>query len=223
MSDVAYRQVRDRLDLVWQDGGEHDVKNMLRPLQVWNWADAKPSEVSDTAYEVEVLGLPDKPSIVVLPFDNMSGDPEQAYFADGISEDIITTSSKIPDLFVIARNSTFTYKRIATDVKQVARELGVRYVVEGSVRKAGERVRITAQLVDATTGHHLWTERYDRDLGDIFARQDEMTRNIVTTVDVELTQGEQIRVWRDSADNMVAYEHFAKGRDYLSHNPALPR
>ena len=216
LSDDAFRQVRDRRDLVWQDGGEHDVKNILRPLQVWNWADAKPSEVSDTADEIEALGLPDKPSIAVLPFDNMSGDPEQAYFADGISEDIITTLSKIPDLFVIARNSTFTYKGIATDVKQVARELGVRYVVEGSVRKAGDRVRITAQWVDATTGHHLWAERYDSDVSDIFALQDEMTRYIVTAVDVELAEGDQIRIWRDSADNMVAYEHFSKDRDNFS-------
>jgi TolB-like protein/tetratricopeptide (TPR) repeat protein len=146
----------------------------------------------------------------------MSDDPDQEYFADGIAEDIITTLSKIPSLFVIARNSTFTYKGTAIDVKQVARELGVRYVVEGSVRKAGQRVRITAQLIDATSGHHLWAERYDRDLSDIFAVQDEMTHEIVTAVDAELTEGEQIRVWRESAGDLAAYEHFAKGRDFYS-------
>ncbi|RLA11949.1 MAG: hypothetical protein DRQ59_08695 [Gammaproteobacteria bacterium] len=160
--------------------------------------------------------IPENPSIAVLPFTNMSGDPEQEYFADGITEDIITTLSKISGLFVIARNSTFTYKGTAIDVKQVAQELGVRYVVEGSVRKAGQQVRVTAQLIDASTGHHLWADRYDHTLTDIFALQDELTRKIVTAVDVELTEGDQIRVWRDSAGDMVAYEHFAKGRDFFS-------
>jgi len=162
------------------------------------------------------LPIPENPSIAVLPFTNMSGDPEQEYFADGITEDIITTLSKIPGLFVIARNSTFTYKGTAIDVKQVAQELGVRYVVEGSVRKAGQQVRVTAQLIDASTGHHLWADRYDHTLTDIFALQDELTRKIVTAVDVELTEGDQIRVWRDSAGDMAAYEFFAKGRDFFS-------
>ena len=164
------------------------------------------------------LPIPEKPSIAVLPFTNMSGDPEQEYFADGITEDIITTLSKIPDLFVIARNSTFTYKGTAFDMIKVAQELGVRYVVEGSVRKAGQQVRVTAQLIDASTGHHLWADRYDRTLTDIFALQDELTREIVTAVDVELTEGDQIRVWRDSAGDMTAYEFFAKGRDFFSQN-----
>jgi len=168
------------------------------------------------AHERPPLELPDKPSIAVLPFTNMSGDPEQEYFADGITEDIITTLSKIPGLFVIARNSTFTYKGTAIDMKQVAQELGVRYVVEGSVRKVGQQVRVTAQLIDASTGHHLWADRYDHTLTDIFALQDELTRKIVTAVDVELTEGDQIRVWRDSAGDMAAYEHFAKGRDFFS-------
>ncbi len=217
ISDDAYRQVRDRLHIEWQDGGEHEVKNIARPIQVWQWsAEAQVDFRGDSHGLGAALPLPDKPSIAVLPFDNMSGDPEQEYFADGISEDIITTLSKIPDLFVIARNSTFTYKGTAIDVKQVARELGVRYVVEGSVRKAGNRVRISAQLIDATTGRHRWAERYDRDLGDFFALQDEMTREIVTAVDVELTEGEQIRVWRESAGDLAAYEHFARGRDHFS-------
>ena len=141
------------------------------------------------------LSLPDKPSIAVLPFDNMSGDPEQEYFSDGITEDIITTLSKTDQLFVIARNSTFTYKGKPVKIKQVAKELGVRYVLEGSVRKSEDKIRITAQLIDATTGHHLWAERYDRDLKDIFAVQDEITMKIVTALGIKLTHGEQVRIW----------------------------
>jgi adenylate cyclase len=141
------------------------------------------------------LTLPDKPSIAVLAFDNLSGDPEQEYFSDGISEEIISALSKTDQLFVIARNSSFTYKGKPVNVKQVSRELGVRYVLEGSVRKSEDRVRITAQLIDATTGHHLWSERYDRDLKEIFALQDEITMKIITALQVELTEGEQMRIW----------------------------
>jgi len=176
-------------------------------------ADAISKSVKRTA-----LPIPENPSIAVLPFTNMTGDPAQEYFADGITEDIITTLSKIPDLFVIARNSSFTYKGTAIDMNKVAQELGVRYVVEGSVRKAGQQVRVTAQLIDASTGHHLWADRYDRTLTDIFALQDELTREIVTAVDVELTEGDQIRVWRDGAGDTAAYEHFAKGREFFSQN-----
>ena len=135
--------------------------------------------------------LPDQPSIAVLPFVNMSGDPKQEFFSDGITEDIITALSKIPRLFVIARNSTFTYKGKPVKVKQVSEELGVRYVLEGSVQKSGDRVRITAQLIDALTGHHLWAERYERDLKDLFALQDEVTTKILTAMRVKLTEGEQ--------------------------------
>jgi TolB-like protein/Flp pilus assembly protein TadD len=141
------------------------------------------------------LKLPDKPSIAVLAFDNLSGDPEQEYFSDGISEEIISALSKTDQLFVIARNSSFTYKDKPVNVKQISRELGVRYVLEGSVRKSEDRVRITAQLIDATTGHHLWSERYDRELKDIFAVQDEVTMKIITALQVELTDGEQMRIW----------------------------
>ncbi|UCG67365.1 MAG: tetratricopeptide repeat protein, partial [Deltaproteobacteria bacterium] len=151
------------------------------------------------------LPLPDKPSIAVLPFVNMSEDPKQEYFSDGITEEIITALSKTPKLFVIARNSTFTYKGKPVKVQQVGRELGVRYVLEGSVRKAAHRVRITAQLVDARTGHHLWAERYDRDLKDIFAIQDEITMKIITALQVELTEGEQARIWAKGTDNLEAY------------------
>jgi TolB-like protein/Tfp pilus assembly protein PilF len=214
LSGDAYRQVRGKIEVEFVDLGDHDLKNVAEPVRIYRIAGHEAKAVPAKA----PLALPDKPSIAVLPFDNMSGDPEQEYFVDGITEDIITTLSKIPDLFVIARNSTFTYKGVATSVKQVAQDLGVRYVVEGSVRKAGQRVRITAQLIDASTGHHRWAERYDRDLSNIFALQDEITREIVTAVDVELTEGDQIRVWRDGAGDMAAYEYFAKGRDYFSRN-----
>jgi len=148
----------------------------------------------------------DKPFIAVLPFTNMSGDPEQEYFSDGIAEDIITALSKIGNLMVIARNSTFTYKGQAVDIKQVGREQGVRYVLEGSVRKAGEHVRVTAQLNDATTGHQIWAERYDRELTDIFAVQDEIMREIVVALDVELRDGEQARFWSSGTKNLEAWE-----------------
>ena len=151
------------------------------------------------------LPLPDKPSIAVLAFDNMSDDPEQEYFSDGISEEIITALSKTDQLFVIARNSSFTYKGKPVNVKQVAKELGVRYVLEGSVRKSEDRVRITAQLIDAITGHHLWSERYDRDLKDIFALQDEITMKIVTALQVKLTEGEQARMWSKKYKNLDVY------------------
>jgi TolB-like protein/cytochrome c-type biogenesis protein CcmH/NrfG len=161
------------------------------------------------------LPLPDKPSIAVLPFTNMSGDPEQEYFADGISEDIITDLSKVSALFVIARNSAFTYKGRAVRVQEVSSELGVRYVVEGSVRKAGNRVRIAAQLIDGKSGGHLWAERYDRDLTDIFALQDEITEKIVVALEVKLSESEQEQVARRYTKNLEAYDHFLRGRDQV--------
>ena len=159
------------------------------------------------------LPLPDKPSIAVLPFVNMSGDPEQEYFRDGITEEIITALSKTPKLFVIARNSTFTYKGKPVRVQQVGRDLGVRYVLEGSVRKAGDKVRITAQLVDAQTGHHLWAERYDRELKDIFALQDEITKKIITALQIKLTEGEQARLSGKGTDNLEAYLKSLQARE----------
>ncbi len=161
---------------------------------------------TDAAHERPVLELPDKPSIAVLPFTNMSGDPEQEFFSDGIGEDIITALSKISKLLVVARNSTFTYKGRAVDVKQVGREQGVRYVLEGSVRRAGDRLRITAQLIDATTGHHLWAQRYDRVVQDVFALQDEITREVTSALQVELTEGEQARLWASGTQNLEAWE-----------------
>jgi TolB-like protein/class 3 adenylate cyclase len=162
------------------------------------------------------LPLPDKPSIAVLPFINMSSDPEQEYFSDGITEDLITDLSRLSGLFVIARNSTFTYKGKAVKVEDVGRELGVRYVLEGSVRKAANRVRITAQLVDATTSHHLWAERYDRDLVDIFVLQDEITHQIVTALRVEMQEAELERVRRTPTENLTAYDYVLRGWDYYN-------
>jgi TolB-like protein len=157
------------------------------------------------------LALPNKPSIAVLPFQNMSGDPEQEYFVDGMVEDIITALSRIRWLFVIARNSTFTYKGEAVDVKQVGRELGVRYVLEGSVRKGGTRVRITAQLIDALTGSHLWADRYDRELTDIFAVQDEITGSVAAVIEPALAEAEQQRVSRKAPESLDAWEAYQRG------------
>ncbi len=172
---------------------------------------------SGTEEEQSTLPLPDKPSIAVLAFDNLSDDPGQEYFSDGISEDIITDLSKVSGLFVIARNSSFSYKGKAVNVQQVGRELGVKYVLEGSVRKAGGRIRLTAQLVDAATGAHRWAERYDRELQDVFALQDEITEKIVSALKVQLTMGETERVRRNTTDNLAAWEHYVVGMKELHH------
>jgi adenylate cyclase len=200
ISDDAYRQVRGKIDATFQDTGEHELKNIARPVRVYQF------HTGEGAAQAPVLVLPDKPSIAVLPFQNLSGDPEQEYFADGMVEDIITGLSRIKWLFVIARNSTFIYKGRVVDVKQVGRELGVRYVLEGSVRKAADRVRITGQLIDATTGAHVWAERYDRRLEDIFALQDEITVSVVGAIEPSLRDAEIDRVKRKRPDNLDAYD-----------------
>lgn len=170
----------------------------------------------ETASEAKMaLPLPDRPSIAVLPFDNMSDDPEQEYFSDGLTEDIITALSRIPDLFVIARNSTFAYKGKPVKIQEVSEALGVRYVLEGSVRRSESTVRVTSQLIDALTGHHLWAEKYDRDLKDIFALQDEITFEIVSALQVELTEGEQGRALRERTRNFDAWEHLARGNSHF--------
>jgi adenylate cyclase len=184
-------------------------------LAIWNFyfrPTVEPASVEKMAYP-----LPDKPSIAVLPFVNMSGDPEQAYFSDGISEQIITSLSKVSELFVIARTSSFKYKGKEVDVRRVGRELGVRYVLEGSVQKSGDRVRITAQLINAKSGNHVWAERYDRDLKDIFALQDEIAMKVLTALRVKLTRGEQARVHAKGTNNLTAYLKFLKGHEYLMH------
>jgi adenylate cyclase len=169
---------------------------------IWRAA-SPPKEVASVGKMA--FPLPDEPSIAVLPFDNMTGDPEQEFFSDGITEQIIAALSKISSLFVIARNSTFTYKGKPVKVQQVSEELGVRYVLEGSVQRSSERVRVTAQLIDAIKGNHIWSETYDRQLKDIFAVQDDITQNILTALQVELTQGEQARVWARGTENLEAY------------------
>jgi len=185
---------------------------------VWNYyfrSSVPPVDVASV--EKMAFPLPDKPSIAVLPFVNMSGDPAQEYFSDGITEEIITALSKVRDLFVIARNSTFTYKGKSIKVQQVSRELGVRYVLEGSVRRAGDRLRITAQLVDALTGRHIWAERYDRNLKDIFALQDEITIKILTALQVTLTNGQEARLYTKGTDNLDAYLKRVQSKEYFYH------
>jgi adenylate cyclase len=179
ISDDAYRHVRGKIDVNFQDSGEQELKNIARPVRVYQ---LRPDASTGAKPLTGALALPDKPSIAVLAFQNMSGDAEQEFFADGIAEDIITALSRSHWLFVIARNSSFTYKGKSVDVRQVGRKLGVRYVLEGSVRRSGSRVRITAQLVDATTGHHVWADRYDRALEDIFVVQDEITHSIIGAI-----------------------------------------
>ena len=182
ISDDAYRQIRGKVEIACDDMGPQPLKNIAEPMRAWRvrLTGQTPSTVQSgpAVSQPRALPLPDKPSIAVLPFTNMSGDPEQEYFADGMVDDIITALSHFKALFVIARNSSFTYKGRAVDVKQVGRELGVRYVLEGSVRKAANRVRITGQLVDTATGAHLWADRFDGGLGDIFDLQDQVTESV---------------------------------------------
>jgi TolB-like protein len=211
ISGKVHDEIVGKLSAAFTDAGEQKVKNIARPVRVWRWQ-ADGSVIRSSVASDDRLPLPDKPSIAVLPFDNMSGDPEQEFFTDGITEDIITTLSKVPRLFVVSRNSTFVYKGSAVDVKQVAAEQGVRYVLEGSVRKAGNRVRITAQLIDAASGLHLWADHYDGSLDDVFALQDEITQQIVGALEVRLTEGEQARLWRRRAGDPRVYEHILRGR-----------
>jgi TolB-like protein/Flp pilus assembly protein TadD len=184
-------------------------------VAIWNFYLRPAPSVEPASVEKMAFPLPDKPSIAVLPFVNISGEPKEDYFSDGITEEIITGLSKVPRLFVIARNSTFTYKGKPVKVQQVAEELGVRYVLEGSVRKAGERLRITAQLVDAITGKHLWAEKYDRDLKDIFALQDEIMMKVIAALQVKLTEGEQALIVAGGTDNFEAYAKFLQGLEYI--------
>jgi adenylate cyclase len=210
ISAKVYDEVKNKLALTYEDMGEREVKNVAEPIRVYLIVPGRADDRKSPEAEVD-LSLPEKPSIAVLPFDNMSGDPEQEYFADGITEDLITALSKVRWFFVIARNSTFTYKGKAVEVKQVAKELGVRYVLEGSVRKAGQRVRITAQLIDATTGRHVWAERYDRQIEDIFELQDEMSQTIAGAVEPELSAAERDRVLTKPPENLDAWESYQRG------------
>ena len=220
MSDDAYRQVRGKVELACDDLGLQTLKNIAEPMRAWRvqlggHGAAKARPVSP-AGQAPMLALPDKPSIAVLPFQNMSGDPEQEYFADGMVEDIITALSHFRNLFVIARNSSFTYKGRSVDVKQVGRELGVRYVLEGSVRKAAGKVRITGQLIDAATGAHLWADRFDGSIDDIFELQDQVTSSVVNAIAPKLEQAEIERVKRKPTENLDAYDHFLRGMSVLN-------
>jgi TolB-like protein/Flp pilus assembly protein TadD len=210
VSRAVHDQVRDRLDLTFDDLGERELKNIARPVCVYRLRTSSPSPAIAAAAE-EALALPGKPSIAVLPFVNMSGDPEQGHFADGIAEDIITGLSRLRWLFVIARNSSFTYKGRSVDVREVGREMGVRYVLEGSVRKAGNRIRITGQLVEAETANHLWAERYDRDLDDVFAVQDEITDSVIGCIQPQLYAAEHERLKRKRPQSLDAWERFVHG------------
>ena len=207
ISANVQEQVEGKHDERFEDAGAHEVKGIARPIHVWRWPAAGAAQAP--------LALPEKPSIAILPFDNMSSDPEQVFFAEGIAEDIITELSKFHSLFVIARNSSFSFKGQALEVKEIGRRLGVRYIVEGSVRRAGNRVRITAQLIDAVSDTHLWAERYDRDLEDIFAVQDEVTHAIVTTIEPHLADTERQRARRKPPDSLDAWASYQRGLWHL--------
>ncbi|MEQ9638696.1 MAG: adenylate/guanylate cyclase domain-containing protein [Alphaproteobacteria bacterium] len=208
VSAAAYDHARGHIEEALEDAGPQQFKNIEQPVQVWRWHPAAPAHTDGVAAGEPAgpLPLPDKPSIAVLPFDNMSNDAEQDYFADGITEDLITGLSRVRWLFVIARNSSFVYKGRAADVRHVAAELGVRYVLEGSVRKAGNRVRITAQLIDARTSNHVWAERYDGELTNIFDLQDEITEQVAGAIEPAILAAEGVRARDRSGDDLDAWE-----------------
>jgi adenylate cyclase len=213
VSAAVREHVGTRVAATFTDAGAQQVKNIAEPVHVFRVAASGAPQPADAP---ATPPLPDKPSIAVLPFQNMSSDPEQEFFADGIAEDIITALSRYPSLFVIARNSCFTYKGRAVDVKQVGRELGVRYVLEGSLRKSANRIRVTAQLVDAETGNHLWAERYDRDLADIFAVQDEITDAVTIAIAPAVAGAEQQRAMRKPPGSLDAWAAYQRGSWHYS-------
>ena len=209
ISGRVHEDVRGKLGLQYVDLGAQNLKNIARPVRAFS---IDLSSASSEPTSGSPLPLPNKPSIAVLPFENMSGDSEQDFFADGITEDIITELSRFSDLFVIARNSAFTYKGRAVKVQDIRRDLGVRYVVEGSVRKSGNRVRVTVQLIDSETGNHIWADRYDRELADIFDLQDELTQGIVATLPGHVASAEHERFRRNPPRDMAAYDYMLAGR-----------
>src|SRR5512139_3600173 len=219
ISESAYQQIENKLPLRYDYLGEHEVKNIAKPVRAYNAqieseaVALKPSEVASK--EKMAFPLPDKPSIAVLPFVNMSRDPDQEFFSDGMTEEIITALSKSPYLFVIARQSTFAYKGKSVKIKQVSEELGLRYVLEGSVRRSGEKVRITAQLIDAMTGYHIWAERYDRDLKEIFALQDEIALRVLKTVHWKLDARQQTWLLGRGARNLEAFLKAMEAREHF--------
>jgi TolB-like protein/class 3 adenylate cyclase/tetratricopeptide (TPR) repeat protein len=221
ISDDAQRQIRGKVDIALDDMGPQSLKNIAEPLRTWRCRiDANSSSATPMKLPVgadQPFAHSDKPSIAVLPFQNMSGDAEQEYFVDGIAEDVLTTLSKIHEMIVIARNSSFVFKGQTRDIREIGRTLGARYVLEGSVRKVGNRVRLTAQLIDSLDGHHLWADRYDGGVDDVFDLQDRITQEIVSALEVQLTLGEQARVWRKRSGSPLVYECYLKGRNlYLN-------
>jgi adenylate cyclase len=228
VSGATYEQVKKVLPFSFTDLGPQQVKNIEEPIGAY-----VAGRLGDTpsaaalANASKSLPLPDKPSIAVLPFQNMSGDPEQEYFVDGIAEDVLTTLSKIQELMVIARNSSFVFKGQTRDIREIGRTLGVRYVLEGSVRKAGNRVRLAAQLIDSLNGSHVWADRFEGDLDDVFELQDRITQDIVAALEVSLTFGEEARVWRKRSGSPLVYEHLHRGRtlyvNFAKHTHAQAR
>jgi adenylate cyclase len=212
ISDDAYRQVQGKVEITFDDMGQQTLKNIAQPMRAWRVGNAAASAAPNRASPAlsQPLALPDKPSIAVLPFENMSGDQEQEYFADGMVEEIITALSRNKQLFVIARNSSFTFKGRAIDIKQVARDLGVRYVLEGSVRKSGSRIRITGQLIDAASGAHLWADRYDGALEDVFEFQDQVASSVVGAIAPSVSQAEMERAKRKPTSNLDAYDYYLR-------------
>ena len=204
ISGKVYEEVRDRLPYSFENRGEQQVKNITRPVRVYSLQAASTETGAPSAQPP--LPLPDRPSLAVLPFTNMSGDPEQEYFADGVVEDIITALSRVRWFFVIARNSSFIYKGRSVDIRQVGRELGVRYVLEGSIRKAGSRVRITGQLIEAVSGRHVWADRFDGELVNIFDLQDRITESVVAAIEPSLSRAEIERASAKPTDNLDAYD-----------------
>ncbi len=220
VASIVNESIGTRIDVRFEDAGEVTVKNMDRPIRIWKWrpnGNAGQSRAAAEAIAAAAEEAADNSScsLAVLPFNNMSGDPEQEYFSDGITEDLITDLSKVSGLMVIARNSTFAYKGKSPDIRQVGRELGVTSVLEGSIRKAGNRVRITAQLIDASNGAHLWAERYDRDLTDIFEVQDEVTRKIVEALRIQLTPTDEAKIKAEAPKNVAAHDYLMRGRELL--------
>jgi len=205
VSDDAFHQVRGKIDVLFVEMGPQSLKNIAQPVHAWRWSPSGPSVAPPS------LPLPDKPSIAVLPFQNMSGDPEQEYFADGMAEEIIAALSRFRSFVVIARNSSFTYKGRAVDIKRVGRELGVRYVLEGSVRKGGDRIRIIGQLIDAESGGHLWAEKFDGPLANVFDLQDQVTASVVSAIAPKLQQNDIERARRKPTEKMDSYDCFLRG------------
>jgi adenylate cyclase len=215
VSAAVKDNVGNRLDVGFEDMGEHQLKNIAQPVRVYNVGAAQPVAAQGTAAPVGAEPEEAKPSIAVLPFNNMSGDPEQEFFSDGITEDIITDLSKISGLFVVGRNTSFAYKGKTIQLQQVAGEMGVKFILEGSVRKVGDRIRVTGQLIDGATGGHVWADRFDRDLIDIFAIQDEITKTIVSQLKIRLLPEEKKAIAQAPTDNVEAYTHYLRGRQYI--------